>query len=54
MIDFDAIAASVRERSRKNLSDNNMSKLAATITDAAIDATIAVLKEYEKQKSTEE
>lgn len=53
MIDFDVISATVKENLCKTLSDDGTSKLAKVIIDASVDASIAVLKEYEKQKAND-
>ncbi len=52
MIDFDAIAKTVKDNYHKNITDESgISKLQATVIDAAVDASVAVLKEYEKQRT---
>ncbi len=52
MIDYDAISSTVKQKLCENLPDDGMSKLAEVITNASVDASVAVLKEYEKQRST--
>ena len=53
MVDFDAISSTVKQKLYENLPDDGMSKLAKVITNASVKASIAVLKEYEKQRSTD-
>lgn len=53
MIDYNLIEENVRNQLTNQLSDSNgIEKLSQTIIDASIKTTIATLKEYEKQKST--
>lgn len=52
MIDFDAIAKTVKDNYHQNITDESgISKLQTAVIDAAVDTSIAVLREYEKQRT---
>lgn len=54
MVNLDEIARTVKENYHKNITDDNgITKLSMVVIDAAIDASIAVLREYEQQRSTD-